>query len=89
MAFDGETTMDSFVGQILAQAGHLSGQGQTAWAMLVLMVWPLTFGAGLLWAQGMVRGQEPSQRLAAKCLCLGMGACSLPLLALLGASVLA
>jgi hypothetical protein len=77
------------VGNVLALADHLNGQGQTAWAMLVLVVWPLVFVSGLLWAGGALLGQDPAQRLAVQCLCLGMLAASTPLLALLGAAVLA
>lgn len=68
---------------LLAAADHLSSTGQTSWAILVLMVFPLCAVAGALWVWGTARGHDSVQKLPALCLTLGMATAALPLLAML------
>lgn len=68
---------------LLTAADHLGSTGQTAWAILVLMVFPLCAVAGALWVWGTARGHDSVQKLPALCLTLGMTAAALPLLAML------
>lgn len=75
--------MHRFIDSLLAAANHLGSTGQTAWAILVLMVFPLCAAAGALWVWGTARGHDSAQKLPALCLTLGMSASGLPLLAML------
>lgn len=75
--------MYRFVDSLLATSDHLGSTGQTAWAILVLMVFPLCAVAGALWVWGTARGHDSVQKLPALCLMLGMATAALPLLAML------